>query len=72
MPQTLLGAEGFQSSPSATAQRRLVSGLTQQLEGAEGFPASAELPTEMQSSAFRGSGDFWLLGKEKSGRAFLK
>lgn len=48
VPRILLGVEGFQSSPSATAQHRFVSGLTQQLEGARGFLASAELPTEMQ------------------------
>lgn len=48
VPRILLGVEVFQSCPSATAQHSLVSGLTQQLEGARGFLASAKFPTEMQ------------------------
>lgn len=61
----LLGVEVFQSHPSATPQHRLVSGLIQQLQGARGFLASSELPTEMLIGTFRGSGNFWQLEKEK-------
>lgn len=72
VPRTLLGAEGFQSSPSATAQHRLIPGLTQQLEDTRGFPASAEFHAEMLSSAFRGLGDFLAADEGKVGKPLLK